>query len=221
MSKVTFYGLPAWVGAIHGSTVCEWWDHDPAQLSWDRSLLHRVDLSKTASAALTGRIPVAEVEVDDHTSHGGRTTIGPRWPGGAMVGACWVSEGYLARNNLVPPGARPGPGGHGHEFTVVQYFDGEQGNRRFYGFQANLLQQQNKLSLVQLWHPGTGAGPSNPAGTFWLDLGADADPTASSLSPNQPAPLYLDAKTAGNLAMFEPKIPPYSGSFSFAPSSAG
>ena len=50
----------------------------------------------------------------------------------------------------------------------MQYFDGEQQNRRFHGFQANLLQTQNHLSLVQLWHPGTGAGAAQPAGTWWL-----------------------------------------------------
>ncbi|TMQ27879.1 MAG: hypothetical protein E6J90_01485 [Deltaproteobacteria bacterium] len=216
MTKVTFYGLPAWVGAIHGPTVCEWWDRDPSQLSWDRTQLHQLDLSKTPSAALAGRIPVADVEVDDHRTNGGRTTLGPRWPGGAMVGACWVSEGYLTRNGLTPPGARPGPGGHGHEFTFVQYFDGEQGNRRFYGMQANLLQQQHNLSLVQIWHPGTGAGAAHPAGTFWLDLNSDADPSTSPLSPNQPAPLYLDASAASNLAMIDPKLPPYSGSFVFS-----
>lgn len=213
MSKVTFYGLPAWVGAIHGPTICEWWDRDPNQLGWDRTLLHRVDLAKTSSAALAGHIAVSEVEVDDHTSNGGRTTIGPLWPGGNAIGACWVSDGYLAKNGLTPPGAPPGHSGHDHEFTVVQYFDGEQQNRRFHGFQANLLQQQNNLSLVQLWHPGTGAGPANPAGAWWLDLKADADPNAPPLAANQPAPLYLDTQAARRLVVFDPKTPPFKGSF--------
>ena len=70
MSKVTFYGLPAWVGAIHGPTVCEWWDHDPSQLQWNRALLHKLDLAKTPSAALAGQIPAAQVEVDDHATKG-------------------------------------------------------------------------------------------------------------------------------------------------------
>jgi hypothetical protein len=206
MSKVTFYGLPAWVGAIHGPTVCEWWERDPGQLGWDRTLLHRVDLAKTSAAALAGHIPVSEVEVDDHTSSGGRTTIGPLWPGGSAIGACWVSDSYLTSNALTPPG---------HEFQLVQYFDGEQQNRRFYGFQANLLQQQSNLSLVQLWNPGTAASSAPPAGAWWLDLGADADPGAPALSPNQPAPLYLDTQAAKRLVVFDPKLPPYSGGFTF------
>jgi hypothetical protein len=213
MSKVTFYGLPAWVGAIHSQTVCEWWDRDPNQLNWDRSLLHKVDLAKTSSAALAGHIAISDVEVDDHTTSGGRTTIGPLWPGGNAIGACWVSEGYLARNGLTPPGAPAGLSGHEHEFTFVQYFDGEQQNRRFYGFQANLLQQQNNLSLVQLWHPGTGAGPASPAGAWWLDLGSDADPNAPALAANQPAPLYLDTQAAKRLVTFDPKLPPFRGGF--------
>jgi hypothetical protein len=217
MSKVTFYGLPAWVGAIHSPTVCEWWDRDPSQLGWDRSLLHRVDLARTSSAALAGHLAVADIEVDDHSTSGGRTTIGPLWPSGSTIGACWVSEGYLARNGLTPPGVPPGHSGHGHEFTVVQYFDGEQQNRRFHGFQAELLQTQNHLSLVQLWHPGTGAGIAKPAGTWWLDLATDADPSTPGLSPNRPAPLYLDTQATKRLTIVDPKIPPFKGGFALTP----
>jgi hypothetical protein len=206
MSKVTFYGLPAWVGAIHGPTVCEWWDSDPDPLKWDRSLLRRIDLANTPSAALAGQIPVSQVEVDDHATRGGRTTIGPRWPGGTMIGALWVSESYLAANRLTAPG---------HEFQLVQYFDGEQQNRRFYGFQASVLQTQNQLSLVQLWHPGTGAGTAPPAGTWWLDLSASADPNTPPPSAGQPAPLYLDARAASQLVTTDPKIPTYVGTFPF------
>jgi len=204
MSKVTFYGLPAWVGAIHGPTVCEWWDHDPTQLGWDRSLLHKVDLMKTPSAAHANQIPVSQVEVDDHFSRGGRTTIGPLWPSGTTIGACWVSESYLAKNGLTPPS---------HEFQLMQYFDGEQQNRRFYGFQGTVLQQQSHLSLVQLWHPGTGTAGAPPAGTWWLDLGADADPNTPPPSPNQPAPLYLDARATSRLVTFDPKLPAFQGAF--------
>jgi hypothetical protein len=206
MSKVTFYGLPAWVGAIHGPTVCEWWDRDPAELGWDRARLRTVDLAQTVSAALAGRIAVSEVEVDDHAASGGRTTIGPLWPDGTAVGACWVSEDYLARNGLTAPGP---------ELQLVQYFDGEQQNRRFYGFHANVLQTQSQLSLVQLWHPGTGASSAPPAGTWWLDLGADADPSAAPLAPNQPAALYLEHHVVRQLVMIEPKLPPFKGGFAF------
>jgi hypothetical protein len=217
MSKVTFYGLPAWVGAIHGPTICQWWRHDPAQLSWDRALLATVDLARTPSAALAGHIQVSEIEVDDHVGRGGRTTIGPLWPGGTAIGACWVSDQYLARTGVsaqatVPPGAT----GHGHEYMMIHYFDGEHGNRRFHGFHARLLQQHGQLSLVELWHPGTGAGPAQPAGSWWLDLGASADPGTPPLATNQPAPVFLDASTVGGIKMINPKLPPYLGAFPLA-----
>lgn len=207
MSKVRFYGLPAWVGAIHGSTVCDWWDHDPSQLGWDRTLLRQVDLARTPSAAIAGQIAVSQIEVDDHSARGGRTTIGPLWPGGATIGACWVSDSYLTSHGLTAPS---------HEFQLVQYFDGEQQNRRFQGFQANVLQTQSNLSLVQLWHPGTGAGTAPPAGAWWLDLVADADPNTPPPPPNQPAPLYLDTRTASGLVTFGPKLPPFQGSLELA-----
>src|SRR6185436_18898193 len=158
MSKVTFYGMPAWVGTIQSPTICKWWSSDPAQLNWDAALQYMVDLANTPSAAIAGNIKVSEIDVDDHTGSGGRTTIGPRWPNGTSIGACWVSDGYLARSRITP--APPyGGTGHDYEYQMIHYFDGEHGNRRFYGFHAQLLQVQGNLSLVEIWNPGTGAGP--------------------------------------------------------------
>ena len=216
MSKVTFHGLPAWIGAVHSPTICEWWDRDPAHLDWDRSLLYTVNLSMTPSAAIAGHIKVSQIEVDDHTGSGGRTTIGPLWPSGTSIGACWLSDSYLAGlGTKARPVMASGIHGHPHEFMTIQYFEGEQQNRRFYGFHANLLQTQGHLSLVEIWNPGTGSGTAKPAGTWWLDLKADADPNTPPLAPNKPAALFLDATTVRNLTMFEPKIPPYKGGFAF------
>ena len=207
MSKVTFYGLPAWVGAMHGATVCDWWERDPASIGWDRAQLHTVDLAKSTAAAMAGQIAVAQVEVDDHSSAGGRTTIGPLWPGGNTIGACWVSDSYAAKNRITAPD---------HELQVVQYFGGEQGNRRFHGFQGRVLQTQGPLSLVQLWHPGTGASSAAPAGSWWLDLGAVADATMPVPAVNQTGALYLDTKATSQLVTFDPKLPPFRGSFALA-----
>jgi len=216
MSKVTFHGLPAWIGAVQSPTICEWWDRDPEHVNWDRSLLYKVNLSMTPSAAIAGRIKVSQIEVDDYTGSGGRTTIGPLWPSGTSIGACWLSETYLdSLGDRARPVVPNGSHGHKHEFMTFQYFEGEQQNRRFYGFQANLLQVQGHLSLVEIWHPGTGSGSAKPAGTWWLDLAADADPNTPPLTPHKPAALFLDANTVRNLTMFEPKIPPYKGSFAF------
>jgi hypothetical protein len=216
MSKVTFHGLPAWIGAVHSPTICEWWDRDPSQVNWDRSLLYTVNLSMTPSAAIAGHIEVSQIEVDDNTGSGGRTTIGPLWPSGTSIGACWLSDRYLDRlGDRARPVAPSGSHGHKHELMTIQYFEGEQQNRRFYGFQANLLQVQGHLSLVEIWNPGTGSGTAKPAGTWWLDLKADADPNTPPLTPSKPAALFLDASTVRNLTMFEPKLPPYKGGFAF------
>jgi hypothetical protein len=211
MSKVTFYGLPAWVGAIQGPTICDWWSSDPAQLNWDRSLLNTVDLSMTPSAATAGRIKVSQIEVDDFTGSGGRTTIGPMWPGGTTIGACWVSDGFLARVAAKPKPGKPSVGNH--EYMTIQYFDGEQHNRRFHGFQANVTAVQSGLSRVELWHPGTGTGGGPPAGAWWLDLAAVADPNTAALSPGKPGPLFLDVSTVRSVTTFETKIPPFHGGF--------
>jgi len=218
MSKVTFHGLPAWVGAIHSPTVCDWWSDDPAQMRWDRTLMNTIDLAMTPAAATAGRIKPAQIEADDFTGHGGRTTIGPLFPGGTSIGACWVSDHYLTKlGGKLRPGVRPGVSGHDYEWTFVQYFDGEQHNRRFYGFHANLVDTQNHLSLVQLWNPGTGAGSAKPAGAWWLDLAADTDPSAPPLTKNKPAPVMLDKDKIAHLNILEPKAPPFKGSFAFAP----
>ena len=214
MSKVTFHGLPAWVGAIQGPTICEWWNHDPAQLNWDRSLLYTIDLSKTPSSAIAGHIKVSQIEVDDHTGGGGRTTIGPMWPGGTSIGACWLSDNYLAKLGT-KPGLPTGGGGHSYEYMTIQYFDGEQHNRRFYGFQANLVQVQGHLSLVEIWNPGTGSGSAKPAGSWWLDLKASTDPNTHPLSPGKPGAMFLEVSTVRTLRVFDPKLPPYVGAFLF------
>ena len=213
MSKVTFYGSPAWVGAIHSPTICDWWNADPAQLDWDRSLLHTVDLAKTPSAASAGHIKVSQIEVDDHTRSGGRTTIGPMWPGGTSIGACWVSDHYLARTGAKAPPVAANH--HNYEHTTVHYFDGEQNNRRFHGFHASVVKAHGPLSLVEIWNPGTGTGSGKPAGSWWLDLAADTDPSTPPPSPGNAGPLYLDAAKLSHLALFTPKFPPYVGTFAF------
>jgi hypothetical protein len=179
-------------------------------------LLYSVDLAKTPSAAIAGYIKVDEIDVDDHVTNGGRTTIGPLWPGGTVIGACWVSDSYLAKLGHRRPSLAIGGDGHAYEYTVIRYFGGEQQDRRFHGFHANLLQTHNHLSLVEIWHPGTGAGAAKPHGPWWLDLTAHADPSTPPLTPNQPGALHLDSKAARTLPMSYVKLPQYTGEFALA-----
>jgi hypothetical protein len=209
MTKVTFHGSPAWVGAIHRATICEFWNSDPAQLNFDRSLLNTVDLSKTPSAALAGRIKSAQIEVDDHTGHRGRTTIGPLFPGGASIGSAWISDQLISKavNKARPVVAN----GNAYEYMTIQYFDGEQHNRRFHGFHANVLQVNGGLSLVEIWSPGTGNTGVPPTGTWWLDLAANAEPSTPPLSPGKAGALFLEIATVRQLTTFEVKLPKVQG----------
>lgn len=213
MSKVTFHGLPAWVGAIHGPTVCDFWTSDPAQLKWDRSLMSTIDLAHTPSAALAGKIQLAQIDADDFPTAGGRTTIGPLFPGGRQIGALWVSEAYLQRLGGRAPVVQAGA--YDYEFMAVQYL-GEHGDRRFNGYHAHLRQTNGALSLVDIWNGGTGASGAKPAGSWWIDLAADADPNAPPLAVGATGPLFLESKRAKQLTLIDTKVPPFSGGFELA-----
>jgi hypothetical protein len=217
MSRLEFYGFPAWVGTITSSTECAWWATDPSEVAWDPLALISINVTRTPSAALAGTIKSADIEVDDHTTQGGRNTIGPLWPGGAMIGGCWLRD---TRWQAIDPRYRPqfpspNASGFGYEYTTVQYLDGEQQNRRFYGFHARAVSTNSKLTLIELWNPGTGAASPTPAGSWWLDLAAVADPNGPRVDPaNTPlGPVFLEQQTAQSLQLFEPKFPRLVGSF--------
>lgn len=215
--KVTFYGFPAWIGALYSPTKCAWWANDPNQLNWDQKALIGVDMSLTPSAARAGQIQANQIQVDDHASNRGRTTIGPLFPGGATIGACWLTDaawqGIPAQYR--PPRVPANASGRDYEYTVVQYFGGEQNDRRFYGFHGRAQQTNGRLTLVDLWHPGTSVANPAPAGQWWLDLGAVTDPTVPALDPagNREGAIYIEVGTARTIALFEPKLPRLVGTF--------
>ncbi len=221
MSFVKFYGFAAWVGALHSETACSVWMADPIAGGWSAAALVDIDLGMTPSGVRTGRIKVADVTVDDHLSDGGLTMIGPRWPGGAMIGGLWLAsrvwDGLGAKQPPFPP---PRAGGRGYEYTSIQYFDNEQGNRRFYGFHGRISGTQGPLTRVDLWNPGTSAAnPVTPAGSWWIDLAASADPNHTQINPKQPdGAVFLDAATVTATPLItQPKLPVLKGSFLFPP----
>ncbi len=179
------------------------------------------DLSRTPAAAIAGRIQSSEVEVDDHTTQGGRNTIGPLWPGAAAIGACWLRDTVWQALDPTYRPAFPPPAasGHDYEYKTVQYLDGEQANRRFHGFHARAVSAKGDLTLVELWHPGTGVANPDPAGSWWLDLAAVADPNGPQVDPvnNPVGPVFLEQKAVRSIALFEPKLPRLVGTFAFPP----
>lgn len=219
MSRLEFYGFPAWVGSMTSATHCGWWGDEPGQLNWEPRAQIATNLSRTPAAALAGKIASSEVEVDDHTAHGGRNTIGPLWPGATVMGACWLrsSVWHALDPKHRPAFPAPGASGHAYEYTTVQYLDGEHGNRRFYGFHARALSTKASLTLLELWNPGTGVANPRPAGSWWLDLAQVADPNGPSVDPvKQPVgPVFLEHKAVQSFAVLEPKLPHYVGTFLF------
>jgi hypothetical protein len=201
------------------ATHCGWWGDDPAQVNWDPLAQVATNLSRTPAAAIAGKIKSSEVEVDDFTAHGGRNTIGPVWPGAAVIGACWLRNTVWEALDPKYRPAFPAPkaSGHPYEYTTVQYLDGEQDNRRFYGFHAKAISTKANLTLVELWNPGTGIANPKPAGSWWLDLAAVSDPNGPHIEPvKQPeGALFLEPKTVQSLNLFEPKLPKLVGTFLF------
>jgi hypothetical protein len=220
MTRLVFYGFPAWVGTITSATECRWWASEPGQVDWNPLAMIPTNLSRTPEAALAGKIKSSEVEVDDHTSHGGRTTIGPLWPSTSVIGACFVRDTVWQaldpthRPTFPPPSAS----GHDYEYTMVQYLDGELDNRRFYGFHARAVSTKDHLTLVELWNPGTGVANPTPAQSLWLDLAAVTDPNGPRVDPvKQPqGPIFLEHKQVQSIAFIEPKYPIAVGTFPFA-----
>lgn len=221
MARTVFFGFGAFVGAIKGPTQIEWWADDPAMSGFAATALIPVDLARNPSAARAGTIAVGAIEVDDHRVDGGLTTVGPRFPLGATVGALWLSQSYyVSLGGRQPPRHPAAAAGdaYDHELTAVQCW-GELGDRKFLGFHAKIVSTNGGLALVEIWHGGTGKRGGPPAGRWWLDLAAvalpfdAADPAATQIALRGPAEgaLFLDATTTGQIHLLGPKRPPSSG----------
>lgn len=198
MTRIVFHAYSAYVGSITNRTSCSFWTDDPASpaINWDPAQQTSVDLSHSPRNARV----FGHVDIDDHMIDGGLTTIGPLFPGGAMIGAAWLSDDFIDNRCK---SARPRLPGHCHpyELRAILYMDDPTfGNRRFQGFHAKILGSQphgaGLLTNVQLWVAGTGRG-GTPVGSWWLDLDAVAHPIAGDATQVGPkaAPegaLFLD-----------------------------
>ena len=215
MSRTVFFGFGAYVGALKSLTECSWWDDDPATVyKFAQTALVPVNLAMNLSAARAGKIKYDDVQCDDHRQDGGQTTIGAMFPTGATIGACWLSEQYYQKLPNKPPRqpvSAPNDA-YDYELTSYQYYGGELGDRRFFGFHANFGTTKAGLTQVDIWNAGTGRTKQPAAGTWWLDLTQVA-------APGYPAsgsgPLFLDAATTKTLMLAGPKRPPNMGDVDF------
>jgi hypothetical protein len=219
MSRTTFYGFGAYVGSIRGLTECAWWDDDPVTTyKFSQAALVPVDLAMNLSAARAGKIGWADIQVDDHRQDGGLTTIGPMFPTGSVIGACWLTEQYWEKLPNKPPRqpASAPDDAYDYELTSYQYYDGELDDRRFYGFHARVVQTKGSVSQVEIWAGGTGKIRNRaPQGVWWLDLGTVAHPVAKGATQiaaaSSAGALFLDAHTMHSLRLAAPKKPPQFG----------
>jgi len=215
MSRTTFYGFGAYVGSLRGLSECAWWDDDPVlTYKFAQAALVPSDLSMNPSAVRAGKIGIKEIQVDDHRQDGGLTTIGPLFPTGATIGQIWLSQQYYESLPNKPP-RQPASGpddGYDYESTCYLFWDGEQGDRRFYGFHAHIAQVKGPLSQVEIWEGGTGKiRGRGPQGTWWLDLAAVAlppGPDGSEISQaGETGALFLDTTATRSLTLRGPKKP--------------
>jgi hypothetical protein len=221
MTRTVFYGFGGFVGGLRGPTECDWWADDPASLGWAKNALIPVDLAKTPSAALAGTIQTADIQVDNHRSEGGLTTIGPRWPGGSAIGEVWLSDTYYNSlgNKPLRQCASAANAFYEYELTAMLYWSGALAGRRYYGFHAKILRANGPLALVEVWNGGTARGRQRPAGAWWLDLATvhpvEPGGTEISIGGQQEGALFLDSDTTKTMTLSSVKKPPGFGDVSY------
>lgn len=215
--RIVFHLYGAYVGQLNGVTKVGWWPSDPLGLYgpvFDTTRVVPCDLSMTPSAARQGLITPQQIQCDNYRSEGGLNGIGPRFPGGQMIGPMWLSDLYA---QTIGSPAYATAGMYDYEQMMTMYFERELGDRTFIGFHARIVQTQGSLSLVEIWNGGTAQSSTAPAGRWWLDVAAVSDPTYTTISPTNPVgALFLDRDTVGQLPLFWPKKPPGYGRDSFA-----
>jgi hypothetical protein len=206
--RTIFHLYGAYVGQLVGISNVGWWAEDPVATGFPQSRLIPLDLSKTPSAARQGAIPIGDIQCDDYRSEGGLNGIGPRFPGGQMIGSMWLADTYAA---TVGSPAFATAGVYDYELMMTMYWQGELGDRTFNGFHAQIVgQPQGTLSLVEIWNGGTAQTGAPPAGAWWLDLKAVSDPNYTTIAPGGPqvGALFLDRKTSSSLQLMSVKRPP-------------
>ncbi len=221
-TRTITYGFGSWVGQQSGLTTCGWWPQDPATLNpqFDQAKLITSDLSKNLQAVRNGQITAAQIQVDDPPANGGETKIGPTFPTGSTLNGCWLEKTkYDALTGNKPPRVPADTHCRDYELTSVWYWSGTMANRRFWGFYAEIVQEQGGSALVSIWPAGKSLDPGQQAaGSWWCNLATQCHPIEAGFtqigvglaSPKQGA-LFLDAPTRQSYALSGPKLPKSSG----------
>ncbi len=223
MTRSIFYGFPAFVGTMTGSTQCSFWPVSPDSINWDPTKLIPIDLGKNPQAHRSGTITPVQIQTDDFFSNAipGMNTIGPMWPDGVTIGGCWLESTVWAALPATnkPPRVPTNMQCYDYELSTVFYWDGALANRRFHGFHAQITQEKGTQALCQVWAAGTSEVPGqNPVGTWWLNLPTVAHPVEAGFTSigtgtgvAKVGALFLDHPTVVHLALAKPKLPLASG----------
>jgi hypothetical protein len=218
IDKAIFYGFSAWVGRIDGETRCGFWPVHPVTINFDPILLIPVDLSRTPSAALKGKIDWDEIQVDDFkdgTPKAGATTIGPLFPGGKTSGIVYLAKQYYdrLRADLRPPIK---PQECINRVSTVVYGSDPKDPRagsRYHSYQATIVANQEPNVLVSISPSGAGDVPAIQ-GLFNLSSAAEVDYhvdqgglTEIAVGKQQTGLLYIEISYARSLALEPQKNP--------------
>ena len=221
-TRSVFHGYGAYVATQLGPTLCKWYPDDPASLGWDPKRQIGVDLARSPAAVRAGNLAVADIEVDDHRVYGGLTRIGPDFPRGATIGACWATEAVIRRETGGPPLTPPPTDCRPYELKHVLYWDGPLATNRFQGTYAEIQAVQGTAALCTIWNPGTSLQPNAaPAGTWWIDLAyqhpieAGFTEIGVGAADKKAGALFLDMHVVRTLPLDEPKKPPILGADEF------
>jgi hypothetical protein len=129
----------------------------------------------------------------------------------------WLEASFHSKLPTPPPFPQSFMDCEAYELMTAIYWSvGREIARRVWGFHAEITAEHGSLALCTIWTPGTSRS-RRPAGSWWIDLGAQADPIANGLTAIGvgPAPkvgaLFLDAHAARSLALAGPKLPPWAG----------
>jgi hypothetical protein len=223
VTRSIFYGTPAYVGSTTGASQCSFWPVSPDTINWDPTKLIPIDLAKNPQAHRNGTITVAQIQNDDYVTNAypGCNTIGPLWPDGATIGACWLESVYWAALGTAnrPPRVPTIMQCRDYELTGIWYWDGTLANRRYRGFQANIIAEKGTQAQCQVWAAGTSLVPNQPPfTTAWINLPTCAHPVESGFTAiwtgvgaAKTGALFLDQVTIDHLLLAKPKVPPSLG----------
>jgi len=222
-SRTITYGFGSWVGTQTGLTTCGWWPQDPNTLNppFDSTKLISSDLSKNLQAVRNGQITVGQIQVDDAPANGGETKIGPTFPNGSLINGGWMEK---TKYDALPAGIKPPriPADmqcRDYELASVWYWSGALANRRFWGFYAEIAQEQGTSALTSIWPAGKSLEAGQGAAvSLWLNLANVAHPIEAGftqigvgLQNAKQGALFIDAPTRLNLGLSGPKLPKATG----------